>query len=285
MLPIIAQKAGIFESHRLDAKYKYLQTGKTTLDAVVRGDLQFGVIVEATMAFAAFEAELDVVVIAVNQEKFDDALIARTDKGISIADDIVGKRIGITRGTNSQMYTFRFLEKHRIPPAKVTLVNLSPPAIVAALTNGEIDGGAVWQPFRFYLNKQLGDKIVNFTNTGIYKGYAVIAVNQEFARRNGDIVERFLRSLIDAEQFARNGRATAINILAREIDIESTVLDKVWHEYNLQVALPNELVNAMADEGRWIVQNEQGFRHKQVPDYQRVVDLSFLQRIDPQRVQ
>jgi ABC-type nitrate/sulfonate/bicarbonate transport system substrate-binding protein len=67
MLPIIAQKAGIFENHGLDAGYKYLQTGKITLDAVVRGEIQFGVIVEATMAFAAFERGLDVVLIAVNQ--------------------------------------------------------------------------------------------------------------------------------------------------------------------------------------------------------------------------
>jgi hypothetical protein len=98
-------------------------------------------------------------------------------------------------------------------------------------------------------------------------------------------VERFLKSLIDAEQFVRDQHAGAIDILAQEIDIESTVLDNVWHEYNLHVALPNELVNAMDDEGRWIIQNERGFQHKQVPDYQRFVDFSFLQRIDRQRVQ
>jgi len=104
MLLIIAQNKRIFEKHRLHAGFSYLQTGKITLDAVMRGEIDFGVIIEATLAVAAFQPDPGIKIIAINQEKLDDAIVARKDSGINVAADMAGKRLGVTHGTSAQMY-------------------------------------------------------------------------------------------------------------------------------------------------------------------------------------
>ncbi len=285
MLPIIAEQNGFFRKENLSTKYNYLQTGKITLDAVVRGDIQFGVIVEATVAFAGFQNISGVRIIAVNQEKRDDAIVARKDRGVKTPADLVGKRLGVTQGTNSQMYAYRLLEANHIAPRSVEIVNLTPPAIVAALNNGEIDAGSVWQPFRYYLNQQLGDKATNLENNGIYRGYALIAVKESWAREHPKAVENFIKALIDAEGYSHQHQKETIQALAKEIDLTPELLGKIWDEYSLSVSMPQTLADTIAQEGRWIIGNVDGFVGKQLPNYAALIDNTPLARIAKERVQ
>lgn len=285
MLPIIAQQKGLFQKQGLSAKHAYLQTGKISLDSVVRGDIQFGVIVEATVAFAGFQNLAGIKIIAVNQEKLDDAVIARKDHGIVKPTDLMGKRLAVTYGTNSQMYAYRLLQANHIDPKTVKIVNLSPPAIVAALNNGEVDAGSVWQPFRHHLKQQLGDKATHFKNQGLYRGYALIAVNASWAQKNPKAVERFVKVLIDAEGYIRQHHDEAIQTLAREIDLAPDLLEQLWGEYVVAVSLPLKLSDVLAQEGHWIIGNVEGFQGKPLPDYSTFLDSAWLKRIDAARVQ
>jgi ABC-type nitrate/sulfonate/bicarbonate transport system substrate-binding protein len=58
MLPIVAQQKGFFQAEGLDVQPNYLQTGKVAMDAVVSGDLNFGVIVEPAPPGAALSAAI-----------------------------------------------------------------------------------------------------------------------------------------------------------------------------------------------------------------------------------
>lgn len=284
MLPIIAQQKGLFDRENLSAKSKYLQTGKITLDSVIRGDINFGVIVEATVAFAGFQNVQDLRIIAVNQEKLDDAIVARKDRGINTPADLVGKRLGVSQGTNSQMFAYRFLEANHINPKAVKIVNLSPPAIVAALNNGDLDAGSIWQPFRHYLNQQLGDKATNFENNGIYRGYALIAVKESWAKKHPELVDQFLKALIDAEEYAQQHQDEVVKLIAREIDLTPELLQELWGEYHLAVSMPPTLADVIAQEGRWIIANVNGFKGKPLPDYSSFLDSAPLKRISVERV-
>ncbi|WP_166664705.1 ABC transporter substrate-binding protein [Candidatus Thiosymbion oneisti] len=281
MLPIIAQNKRLFEKHQLQAGFSYLQTGKMTLDAVMRGEIDFGVIVEATLAVAAFQPDLGIKVIAINQEKLDDAIVARRDSNINVAADMRGKLLGVTHGTSAQMYAFKFLKVNGIDPARVNIVDLSPPAIVAALNNGDIDAGSVWQPYRHKLNQQLGDNAVNFTNGGIYRGYAIIAVKEGFLTENPDQVNRFLSALKEAERYIRENRQESVGIIAKAMDIDAKLLDSLWGEYKVELSMTPELVSAMRDEGNWIIDNSDEFKSKSLPDYQKLIDETVLQDLFP----
>jgi ABC-type nitrate/sulfonate/bicarbonate transport system substrate-binding protein len=64
MLPIIAEKKGFFKEEGLEVRPNYVQTGKIAMDAVVSGDLDFGIIVETNIAFVKFQEGADIKVVA-----------------------------------------------------------------------------------------------------------------------------------------------------------------------------------------------------------------------------
>jgi ABC-type nitrate/sulfonate/bicarbonate transport system substrate-binding protein len=157
MLPLVAEKQGYFTKAELSAKREDIQTGKLAMDAVNSGKLDIGILVDTNIAYAQFQpAKLKVV--AVIAEKSDDAIIARKDKGISDAKSLEGKKLGITLGTTSQAMAMSYLQAKGVNTGKVTFVNQPPPALQAALTKGDIDAAALWNPLRSSYGKLLATR-------------------------------------------------------------------------------------------------------------------------------
>ena len=284
MLPIIANKKGFFREIGLSLKTQYVQTGKIAMDAVISGDLDFGVVVETNLAFIKFQRGADAEVIASIAEKYDDAIVARRDLGIREPKDLQGKKLAVLPGTTSQLFADRFIDFYKLNRKEIEFVHLSPPSIQASVINGQIPAGSIWQPFRYNVARELGRNAVQFNERKIYKSYALIAVRREFAKENPTKIRLFLKGLIKAEEFVRANREQAIEILGTEIGIDPKILAAVWEEYNLSVRLDASLVAILAEEGAWIRQTQKGFENMQVPSYRDVLNFRFLEQVDAARV-
>lgn len=283
MLPILAQEQGYFAEAGLDATRQDIQTGKQTLDTLISGKIDFGVVVEPTIATIKFQPGTDIKVIAVIQEKFDDAIVARKDKGINSAKDLEGKTLGLTYTTTAQVFAVEYLESQGVDLSKVKITNMPPPAIQAAVVNGELDAGSMWQPFRHNTATALGEDGV-VMNDPLYKAYAIVAVREDFAAENPEVVKSYLKALIEADTYLQENTQPAQELLAREIDIPLDVLQIAWEEYNVGVGLSKGLLEAIAKQGKWVATQPE-FEGKPLPNYQEVIDPQFLKAVDSQRVE
>lgn len=284
MLPIIANKKGFFREVGLNVSAQYVQTGKIAMDAVISGDLDFGVVVETNLAFIKFQRGADPEVIASIAEKYDDAIVARRDLGIQEPKDLQGKKLAILPGTTSQLFADRFIDFYKLNRQEIEFVNLSPPSIQASIINGQIPAGSIWQPFRYNVAREIGRNAVQFTERQIYKSYVLIAVRPEFAKQRPQKILLFLKGLIKAEEFVRANPQEAIEILATEIGVDPKILAAVWEEYDLSVGLDVSLVEILAQEGAWIHKTQKGFENMQVPSYRDVLNFRFLEQVDAARV-
>ena len=282
MLPILAQEQGYFAEAGLDATRQDIQTGKQTLDTLISGKIDFGVVVEPTIATIKFQPGTDIKVIAVIQEKFDDAIVARKDKGINSAKDLEGKTLGLTYTTTAQVFAVEYLESQGVDLSKVKITNMPPPAIQAAVVNGELDAGSMWQPFRHNTATALGEDGV-VMNDPLYKAYAIVAVREDFAAENPEVVKSYLKALIEADTYLQENPQPAQELLAREIDIPLDVLQLAWEEYDVGVGLSKGLLEAIAKEGKWVATQPE-FEGKPLPNYQEVIDPQFLKAVDSDRV-
>lgn len=284
MLPIIADQKGLFAEEGLNVHANYVQTGKIAMDAVVSGDLNFGVIVDVNIGFVKFQEGADIKVVSSIAEKYDDAIVARRDQGIERPADIEGKTLAMLTGTTSHRFADLFIDFYKLDRRKITVLNLSPPSIQASVINGQIPAGSVWQPFRYNIQQALGDRAIQFHDRRIYKCNCLLAIRGDFARDNGGQIRSFLRALIKAEQFVHDHKDEAIAILAKEIDIDPKILTAIWDEYVLGVQLDSTLAETFSDTGAWIVRSQRGFEGKPVPSYQDVLDPRFLREVAPRRV-
>lgn len=279
MLPIIAEQKGFFKEEGLNIETKYLQTGKIAMDALLSKDLDFAVMVETNVAFIKYQKGAEIEVICSIEEKYDDAIVARKDKGINEPKDLEGKTVGILIGTTSHVFADRFVNFYNLDASKINFINLAPPAIQAGLLTGQIDAGSVWQPFRYNVEKQLGDIVIQFNDKDIYKAYGIISIRNQFGKEHPETVKKFLSALIQAENFVKNNQAESIKILAKELGMQEEVLSAIWSEYILNVKLDKELLTLIKEEGEWIHNSQRGFENKQIPSYKNVLNPAFLSEL------
>lgn len=284
MLPIIAQQKGFFKEAGLNVVPKYVQTGKIAMDATVSGDLDFGIIVDTNIAFVEFQKGANIQVVGSIMEKFDDAIVARRDKGINSPKDLEGKTIAVLDGTTSQRFADLFVDHYKLDRSTITFLNLSPPSIQAAVMNGDTVAGSIWQPFRYNVQQEIGDKAIQFKNDNIYRAYSLLAVRKELADKHPEQIKQFLKALLKAEEYARKNKDDTIGLLSKEINIAPKVLEAVWDDYILRVRLDNNLLKVFQDEGKWIQRTQKGFEKKSVPTYENILNPAFLNSIDSSRV-
>lgn len=284
MLAIIAERQGYFREVGLNVRPNYVQTGKIATDALVSGDLDFGIIVETNIAFIQFQQGANLSVVSSVMEKFDDAIVARSDQGVTEPKDLEGKRLAIVQGTTSHRFADLFIERHRLNRDRIEFVNLTPPAIQAGLLSGNLPAGSVWEPFRYNIEQALPGKVVQFKNDSIYRAYALLAVRKDFAAQEGNQIRAFIQALIRAEQFVREHKTEAVGILSQELAIPASTLNAVWNEYILTVRLDAALLQVLADEGAWISRSQQGFEGRPVPRYDNVLDPQFLRAVQADRL-
>jgi NitT/TauT family transport system substrate-binding protein len=284
MLPIIADQQGFFRAEGLDVRPNYLQTGKVAMDAVVSGDLNFGVIVETNVAFVKFQEGADVKVIASVMRKHDDAIMARRDRGIQTPKNIEGKTLALVPGTTSHRFADLFIDFYKLDRKKIQFLSLTAPSIQASVLNGSIPAGSVWEPYRYNVQQALDGKLVQFNDPRIYTAYGLVAVRGDFAKAEPARIRSFLKALIRAEAFVRDHRDEAIAILAKELGMDPAVLTAIWGSYELNVQADEGLVNVFVSTGQWAKSTQKGLDNKPVPAYTDVLDLSFLRRVDAARV-
>ena len=285
MLPIVAEQQGFFRELGLQTAPKYLQTGKIAMDAVVSGDLDVGVIVDTNIAFVGFQKGADIQVIASTMEKYDDAIIARKDQGVTKPKDLEGKQLAILTGTTSHRFADLFIEFYNLDKSKIEFVNLSPPGIQAAVLSGQVTAGSVWQPFRYNIVQKLGDQVVQFNDRAIYKAYSLLAVRSPRMETRAADLQAFFKALVKAERFIAEHKQEAIKLLSAELDIDESALGAVWDEYAIELKLDNSLLETLQNEGQWIKREQKGFEAKPIPDYAQMVSSDLLRSVDLKRVQ
>jgi taurine transport system substrate-binding protein len=128
-----------------------------------------------------------------------EALVVK--KNITTPQDLIGKRIAVPFISTTHYSLLAALKHWGIKPSQVQLVNLQPPAIIAAWQRGDIDGAYVWAPAVNELEKN-GKVLTDSAQVGSWGSPTldVWVVRKDFARQHPEIVTAFARSALAAQQ-------------------------------------------------------------------------------------
>jgi NitT/TauT family transport system substrate-binding protein len=186
-------------------------------------------------------------------------------------------------GTTSHRFADLFIDFYKLDRKKMQILSLTAPSIQASVLNGSIPAGSVWQPYRYNVEQALDGKLVQFNDRRIYTAYGLLAVRGDFAKAEPARIRSFLKALIHAEAFVKDHREEAIAILAKEMQMDPSVLTAIWGEYELNVQADEGLLNVFVSTGQWAKATQKGLDAKPVPAYTDVLDLSFLRQADAAR--
>lgn len=159
------------------------------------------------------------------------ALVTRKDTGIAKVEDLKGKSIAVTRGTDPHIFLVRALADAGLTEKDVSLVLLQHADGRLALKRGDVDAWAGLDPIMASAEIEDGD--VLFYRKPENNSWGVLNVREEFAAAHPDIVKRVLASYEKARAEALKDPAKLKAALVAATKLPDTVIDRQLERTNL----------------------------------------------------
>ncbi|WP_275553524.1 taurine ABC transporter substrate-binding protein [Mixta sp. Marseille-Q2659] len=179
--------------------WRKFDSGSSVVRALASGDVQIGNIGSSPLAVAASQKLPIEVFLLASQLGSSEALVV--NKKITSPQDLIGKRIAVPFISTTHYSLLAALKHWGISPNQLQIINLQPPAIIAAWQRGDIDGAYVWAPAVNELAKT-GTVLTDSAQVGQWGAPTldVWVVRKDFAAQHPDIVTAFARSALAAQQ-------------------------------------------------------------------------------------
>jgi sulfonate transport system substrate-binding protein len=118
------------------------------------------------------------------------ALVTRKDSGIAAIEDLKGRSVAVTRGTDPHIFLLRALDSKGLAESDIHPVLLQHPDGYQALVSKQVDAWAGLDPHM--AKAQIESGAVLFYRNPSFNTYGVLNVREAFARQYPDLVARVL---------------------------------------------------------------------------------------------
>jgi NitT/TauT family transport system substrate-binding protein len=280
----VAEEQHFFSQNGLNVTSHKYSTGAGALDGVLKGEADIVVgTTEFPFAIRALNQANISTIGSISTSEYV-YLVGRADRGINQASDLKGKTVGTTFGTIAHFYLGRFLELNGLNFQDVTLVDLKTPTDwVNAVVNGSIDAVATAQPYADLAKDGLGDNAKVWSIQSNQRLYAQAIATNEWITNHHELITRFLKSLLQAEDFIINHPTESKAIVKNQMSLSDAYMDKVWSQNQFSLSLDQSLILAMQDESRWLIQNNLTTATA-LPNFLNYVYVDGLEAVKPMSV-
>ncbi|HAJ26317.1 MAG TPA: ABC transporter substrate-binding protein [Syntrophus sp. (in: bacteria)] len=283
MLMYLAFANGYFTEEGLDATPQPHAFGKPALASVINGKADLATAGDTPIVFAVMDGKKISVLATIQTSNRNEAIIVRQDRGIMKPSDLKGKKIGLTVGTTGDFFANSFFLVHGIARKQVTIIDLKPDEMAAALASGRVDAVSTWNPTLLQLQKALGDKGLIFFDDAVYTENFCVAAGQDFVKKHPEAIKKVLRALIKAENFVKQHPEASRRLVADFIKADKTFLDETWGIFTLRVTLDQSLLVNLEDQTRWAMKNLLT-TGKDIPNYLDFIHVDGLLAVKPEAV-
>jgi sulfonate transport system substrate-binding protein len=153
------------------------------------------------------------------------ALVVRKDSSITKVEDLKGKKVAVTRGTDPHIFLLRALHEAGLTEKDIQMVVLQHPDGRIALEKGDVDAWAGLDPMMAQTEIQSGSRL--FYRNVNFNSYGVLNVREEFARQYPAYVERVLAAYEKARLWALQNPEEFRKLFAANAKLDDSVVTKV----------------------------------------------------------
>jgi NitT/TauT family transport system substrate-binding protein len=230
---LLAQEAGLYAKHGLDAEVQFLEGSPTVMQAVTAGNAQFAIVGTSASISAAFRG-LDAMLIATAQPGLIYTLWAN---GIQRPADLRGKRVAVGRINTDPDFALQLvLDRLGLRYNEdVTAVHVDAggdAARIAAVQAGSADGVMLTAGFSSRV-RQLGyTPLVDLTAERIPYEAATVVTTRSFATAKPHAVRGFVRAFTEAIALAKKDRPAVMETYRKVLRLDDPeVMDEFYETY------------------------------------------------------
>ncbi|MFL6935819.1 MAG: aliphatic sulfonate ABC transporter substrate-binding protein [Xanthobacteraceae bacterium] len=228
---MVLKEKGLLEKEfaREGVSIRWVQTlgSNKALEFLNAGSIDFG----STAGAAALVAKINgnpIKSIYVYSRPEWTALVTRKETSIAKIEDLKGKRVAVTRGTDPHIFLVRALQSVGLGERDITPVLLQHPDGKTALIRGDVQAWAGLDPMMAQAEVEDGARL--FYRKPEANTWGILNVREEFLRDHPDLVRRVLAVYEDARKFSLANYDEVKRVFIAATKLPEAVADKQLKE-------------------------------------------------------
>ncbi|MEO5886932.1 MAG: ABC transporter substrate-binding protein [Anaerolineales bacterium] len=206
---VIADQKGFFTAHGVEVELVFYTTIKESLTALASGKVDGASEVLSDVLVDSLCNDVKVVLITANSNGADQLAASPEILGV---EDLRGKRIGIVRGTFSELWVLEVLELADIPASEVTFVDVDPSQVAGAIP-ATIDLGHTFEPFSSE-SRAKGQKVIFSSEETPGLLVDIFAFRKETIEERPEDVQAFVDAWFEATKWWQENPAEGNALIA-----------------------------------------------------------------------
>jgi sulfonate transport system substrate-binding protein len=156
------------------------------------------------------------------------ALVTTKNSQISKIEDLKGKRVAVTRGTDPHIFLVRALQSVKLSEKDITPVLLQHPDGKTALIRGDVDAWAGLDPMMAQAEVEDGARL--FYRNAAANTWGILNVREDFLKEHPALVKRVLAVYEEARKFSLANYAEEKRVFIAVTKLPEAVVDKQLKE-------------------------------------------------------
>jgi len=281
MAPLwVTQERGFFRKYGLEVQVILIESGTTTAQALVAGDISFAQVAGPAIIQSNLRGA-DTVIIAgvVNTLTFQ----LFTEQGITRPDQFKGKAVGVTRYGSATDFAMRYaLDKYGLDTARdVSILQMgNVPNLLTAMEAGKIHGAMLSAPTSLRAKKLGYTMLADLQMLGLEYQHTSIATSRALIKSNPNLVLDFMRAYSEGIHFAKTHRRETINILTKYLRTDDMEILDDTYESIIRTLVPEKPYPT--EKGIQIILREFGLKDAAARSAkpEQFIDLTFIKELD-----
>ncbi len=276
----VTQDKGFFRKYGLEVQSILIESGTTTAQALVAGDISFASLAGPPAIQSSLRGA-DVVMIAsvINTLTFQ----LFTERGITRPDQFKGKSVGVTRYGSATDFAMRYaLDKYGLDANKeVAVLQLgNQPAQLAALEAGKVQGAMLSMPTSVRAKKMGFPMLADLQMLGLEYQHTSIATSRALLKAKPDLARDFIRAYVEGIHYAKAHRRETIEVLGKYLRTDDKEVLEETYDSIVQTLVPEKPYPTL--KGIQIILREFGAKDPaaRAARPEQFVDTTILKELD-----
>ncbi|GAB07959.1 aliphatic sulfonate ABC transporter substrate-binding protein [Gordonia amarae] len=164
-IQVLLQASGKLVGAPYKVEYSEFTAGPPLVEAANAGGIDLAQVGNTPAIFGAAAKAKIKIIGALEATGKGDAIVVGKDSALKSPADLKGKKVAVTKGSSANANLLLHLKKAGLSLTDITPVYLPPGDGYTALTKGDVDAWAVWDPYTAIAEKEAGAKLIGAADT------------------------------------------------------------------------------------------------------------------------
>ncbi|CAN5543389.1 hypothetical protein BH09PSE5_BH09PSE5_25860 [soil metagenome] len=277
----VAVNKGFFEKEGIDATLKVFDDGNVALDSLLTGNAQIGSTSEVgTLTRRAKGGPISVVASGAQSPDFYG--IVGSDK-IKEPKDLIGKTVGMPKGSGGHLYFGYLFSKLGLDISKINIKFLQSPEAIAALSRGDIDAMAIWEPTLTRVTSMVpGTHVISRAGKDQAYFMNMYLLFAQDLLKDQELSKKSMRAIIAASEWIPANWDEAVKIVAKANHMDNDKAEYIMKLNTWKVTFDEKYFMANFNSAGQFAQT-QGLMQK-MPEFTGFLRPDVLAGVAPERV-